>query len=297
VKLVAVVLNWNGGADTLRCLESLAAVETICVDNGSEDGSAEAVEERFPAVELIRNGANLGFAGGNNVGIRRALERGADWVWLVNNDAFVDPVAPAALAAAATARPDAGVLACKVYFADPPDVLWYAGARFSTLLGYSGRQEGYGRRDDGSYDRLRDVERATGAAMAVSRAAVERAGLLDEELFAYVEDVDWCLRIRAAGFGVVLVPGARVWHHVSASSGGAASTTNLYYSTRNTLAVCERHRPLPPILREGRRAVVVGTHLVQAALRSNRRDALAAVLAGRRDYRAGRMGMRSVTPA
>lgn len=296
MKLVAVVLSWNRREDTLACLESLAGVETVCVDNDSEDGSADAVAKRFPAVELLRNEENTGYAAGNNAGIRRALERGADWVWLVNNDVVVDPAAAGALLAGARARPDAGVLACKVYFADPPDHLWYAGGRFDLLLGYSGRQDGYGQRDDGRFDTLRDVERATGAAMAVSRAAVERAGPLDEELFAYVEDVEWCLRIRKAGFGVVFVPGARVWHRVSASTGGAGSATSLYYDTRNTLVVCERYRPLPPPLRELRRAVVVGSHLLQAVRLPNRREAVAAVLEGRRDFKRGRLGPRGTRP-
>ena len=102
--LVAVVLNWNGGEDTLRALESLAGIETICVDNGSADGSDREVKRRFPSVELIRTGANLGFAGGNNVGIRRALERGADWVLLLNNDAVADKGIAGALMRAAEAR-------------------------------------------------------------------------------------------------------------------------------------------------------------------------------------------------
>ena len=112
MKLVAVVLNWNGGDDTLAALASLGDVPTICVDNGSTDGSDLAVEERFPDVELIRTGANLGFAGGNNVGIRRALERGADWMLLLNNDAVAEPGLPEALERAAEVRPDAGLLAC-----------------------------------------------------------------------------------------------------------------------------------------------------------------------------------------
>jgi len=285
VRLVAVVLSWNRRDDTLACLESLRGIETVCVDNGSTDGSAEAVAESFPEVELIRHGENLGYAAGNNAGIRLALERGADWVWLVNNDAVVDAGAAAALEEAARVRPDAGVLACKVYFAEPPDLLWYAGGRFNLLLGYSGRQDGYGQRDDGRFDALRDVERATGAAMAVSRAAIERAGLLDEDLFAYVEDVEWCLRIRRAGFAVVFVPGARVWHRVSASTGGAGSAASLYYDTRNTLVVCERYRPLPRGLRGLRRAIVVGAHLLQAARLETRKEALAAVLQGHRDFR------------
>ena len=88
MQLIAVVLNWNGGPDTLAALESLDGIETICVDNGSTDGSDAAVEERFPQVELIRTGANLGFAGGNNVGLRRAFERDAEWALLINNDAI-----------------------------------------------------------------------------------------------------------------------------------------------------------------------------------------------------------------
>jgi GT2 family glycosyltransferase len=286
------VLSWNRREDTLACLESLAGVEMVCVDNGSQDGSADAVAELFPGVALVRNAENAGYAAGNNAGIRRALELGAHWVWLVNNDAVVDASAAAALEEAARARPDAGVLACKVYFAEPSDVLWYAGGRFNLLLGYSGRQNGYGRRDDGRFDTLRDVGRATGAAMAVSRAAIERAGLLDEDLFAYVEDVEWCLRIRRAGFAVVFVPAARAWHRVSASTGGAGSATSLYYDTRNTLLVCERYRPLPPPLRGLRRGAVVGAHLVQAARLPNRREAAAAVLQGWRDSKRKRLGAR-----
>ena len=288
VRLVAVVLNWNGGDDTLAALASLDGVETVCVDNGSEDGSPDAIAERFPGVELIRTGVNLGFSGGNNVGIRRALARGADWVLLLNNDAAADRGLPAALAAAAGERPDAGVLACKVFFADPPDVLMYAGGRVNLRLGYWGRQDGFGQRDDGRFDTLRDVDRATGAAMAVSRAAIERAGLLDESLFAYAEDTEWCLRIREAGFGVVFVPDAKVWHVGSASTGGMRSPTSIYYDTRNMIAVAERHDPRSGAAAAVRRGVVLGAHL------ANARDAagVRAAVKGWRDARRGRLGRR-----
>lgn len=290
MRLHAVVVNWNGGADTLACLESLRGVPTICVDHGSTDGSAAAVRARFPDVELLETGVNLGFAGGHNVGIRRALERGADWVLLLNNDAVADTGLPAALAAAAAARPDAGVLAAKVLAADRPDTIEYAGARFSSLLGYSGRPTGYGERDDGRFDELRDVERAAGTAMAVSAEAVARAGLLDETLFAYVEDVEWCLRIRAAGLAVVFVPAARVWHRGSASTGGPGSPASLSYDTRNTIVVCERHRPLPRGATALRRAAIVGAHAVQALGRPGRVRGLIAVLRGWRHARRGRLG-------
>lgn len=282
---VAVVLSWNGREDTLAALESLRGIETVVVDNGSTDGSADAVAERFPDVELVRAGVNLGFAGGNNVGIRLALERGADWVLLVNNDAAVEPGIVEALTAAAAARPDAGVLACKVLFADS-ERLWYAGAGFDPFLGRS-RHRGFGEPD--APGMLADTVRATGAAMAVSRAAIEAAGLLDEELFLYAEDLEWCLRIRDAGFAVVYVPGARVRHRVSAASGGAGSPTTSYYETRNMLAVVERYRPLPHGLAGLRRALVVAPRVLLSA----RRPASArAALRGWRDYRRGRMGRR-----
>jgi GT2 family glycosyltransferase len=290
VKLVAVVLNWNGGEDTLRALTSLEGIETICVDNGSTDGSDAEVARRFPAVELIRNGENLGFAGGNNAGIRRALERGADWVLLVNNDAEVEPGIAEALERAAAARPDAGLLACKVLFEDGQTVM-YAGASFNALLGYSGRRKGFG--DPDRFHELHDVVRADGAAMAMSRAALERVGLLDEQLFAYVEDVELSLRMHDAGFAVVFVPDAVVRHKGSASTGGAASTSNLYYDTRNTIVVAERHRSLPPGLRALRRGVIVGAHLVQAGRHVTNGEAVRAVLGGWRDARAGRLGQRS----
>jgi GT2 family glycosyltransferase len=290
MRLVAVVLNWNGGDDTPRALASLAGIETICVDNGSSDGSDAEVERRFPDVELLRMGANLGFAGGNNAGIRKALERGAEWVLLVNNDAVAEPGIADALADAAAARPDAGLLACKVLFEDGGSVM-YAGASFNAWLGYSGRRDGYGKPD--RFSELRDVGRADGAAMAISRVALERAGELDESLFAYVEDVEYSLRVRAAGLAVVFVPDAVVRHKGSASTGGTASTTNLYYSSRNTIVVAERHRPLPPGLRALRRGVVVGAHLVQSTQHPTRGAAVRAVLGGWRDARAGHLGQRS----
>jgi GT2 family glycosyltransferase len=291
MQLIAVVLNWNGGEDTLAALASLDGIDTICVDNGSSDGSDRAVEERFPYIELIRTGANLGFAGGNNVGLRRAHERGAEWVLLINNDAFAEPGLAEALARAATARPDAGVLACKILFEDGRTVQ-YAGATFNARLGYSGRLFGSGKPDRPDEGGVRDVGRADGAAFALSREAFERAGGLDESLFMYVEDVDLSLRVRRAGFAVVLAPAARVRHRGSAASGGRASTTNLFYSVRNTIAVSERYATLPPGLRALRRFVVVAAHLAQAMSHPDRIAAMRAVIAGWRAARAGRSGQR-----
>jgi GT2 family glycosyltransferase len=136
------------------------------------------------------------------------------------------------------------------------------------------------------------TDRAAGALMAVSRRAVAQVGLLDEDLFAYVEDVDWSLRIREAGFDVLFTPTARAWHRVAGSTGGKASTHNLYYGTRNTIVVCERHRPLPKPFATLRRAVVRATFAANALGHPNRPAALRAVRDGYRDARAGRLGER-----
>ncbi len=295
-----IVLSWNGREDTERCLEALATVteppvRVVCVDNGSIDGSVEAVRDRHPETHLIENGRNLGFAGGCNVGIRWALEQGAAWVVLVNNDAVVAPDAIAGFAAAAEQRPDAGMLAGKLYLADRPDRIWYAGQRFLAWLGYSGRHRGEGRRDRPRYASVRPTDRANGALMAVSRAAIDQIGLLDEELFAYVEDVDYSLRARVAGFEVLFVPRARAWHRVGSSTAGAAHSS--YYGTRNMVVICERHRPLPAPLSVLRRGVILVTFAAYALRQPNRRAAMAAVHAGYRDARAGRLGPRPAPEA
>jgi GT2 family glycosyltransferase len=294
----AIVLSWNGREDTLRCLESLTRVQRsdlgiICVDNGSSDGSAEAVRARFPQVVVIEAGVNLGYSGGNNLGLRYALANDARWMMLVNNDATVAADVVDGFERAIAQRPRAGVLAGKVYFADRPDTIWFAGQRLSTLLGYSGRPRGYGRPDGRRYAAIVDTDRAVGALMAVSREAVETVGLLDEGLFAYVEDVDLAIRVRRAGLEIVFAPAARAWHRVSASTGGeAASTHTLYYGARNTVTVLERHRPLGRWGDRARRGSILATYSLYALSRSDRRAALAAVREGLADASAGRLGVR-----
>jgi GT2 family glycosyltransferase len=294
-----IVLSWNGREDTLACLASLAAVrdadtEVVVVDNGSTDGSVQAVRAAHPEVHVVENGRNLGFAGGNNAGLRHAFEQGGQWAVLVNNDASLAPDAIDRLRRAAVEHPAAGMLAGKVFFDEPPDRIWFAGQRFSAALGYSGRPYGYGRSDAPRYRRPGPTDRAAGAFMAVSRSVVERIGDLDDALFAYVEDVDWSLRAREAGFEVWFVPDAVAWHRVSGSTGGErASTHALYYGVRNTIAVCERHLPLRQPLKQLRRWFILAIFLFQAlALSEGRRPFLAAVRDGYRDVVGGRFGER-----
>jgi GT2 family glycosyltransferase len=293
----AVVLSWNRREDTLACLRSLAAADpaprVIVVDNASDDGTPEVVRREFPDVELIENPDNLGFAEGNDVGIRHALAHGADHVLVLNNDTEVDPGFLAPLLEEAARRPHAGALSPKILFAEPPDLIWFAGAEYDARSGYNGRHRGYRQHDDGRFDTVVETGRVCGAAMLVSREVLEEVGAFDPDLFAYSEDTDWSLRARAAGYRHYVVPASRVWHRVSAASGGESSPTAIYYDVRNALVVAERHAPLGAAGTWRRRVSVVGAHLVQAARAPRRRECVVATWQGWRDFRARRLGPRT----
>jgi len=279
-RVAAVVLSWNGREDTLACLRSLEGedVDVIVVDNASTDGTAEAVT----GVELIRNDRNLGYAGGMNVGIQAALERGADAVLLLNNDVTVEPGAVAALAGAAE---DGGAACPVVVFAEDPERIWYAGAELDPRRGYQGRHRT-------SLDADGETERICGAAVLIPRGTIEQIGAFDEQLFAYVEDADWSLRAREAGLPLRVIPEARVRHKVSASTGGEGSPDALYYSVRNLLTVCERHAPLGLVGTWRRRLTALAALTAQALLGRRRRAGLRAVRDGWRDFRRARYGPR-----
>ena len=196
---------------------------------------------------------------------------------VLNNDTEVDPGFLAPLLEEAARRPDAGALSPKILFADPPDLIWFAGAEYDPRSGYNGRHRGYREHDDGRFDTVVETGRVCGAAMLVPREVLEKVGMFDPELFAYSEDTDWSLRAREAGYRHYVVPASRVWHKVSAASGGESSPTALYYDLRNALVVAERHAPLGVVRTWRRRLVVLGAHLVQAArahapARVSRRD-------------------------
>ena len=250
LKIYVVVLNWNGWRDTAECVESVLPAlvpgsGVLIVDNGSTGDDVERLTGRFAdRAEFLETGENLGFAGGSNAGINHALGRGADYVVLLNNDTVVDPAFLSELLAAARANPRAGMLCSKVYFHDRPDTLWYAGASFFTALGW-GRMRGYNEVDRGRYDAVEETERPTGCSLMVTRELCERVGLLDEEYFCYVEDTDWGMRARKAGIRILYVPGSRVWHKVSSSTGGHATAVSLYYNMRNTLLCLRKNSPLP----------------------------------------------------
>ena len=245
--LAAIVLNWNGLADTRALLPTLFAcrlpenwrLRAVMVDNGSTDGSAEAVAREFPGVEIVPLGENRRFAGGNNEGLRRCLAHGDDAVMLLNNDTECDREMLAALIDALDRDQDAGAAAPLIHYADPPDRIWYAGAWCVPALGFVGHR-GLRTRDHGQYRRTETTGYLTGCCLLARRDAWTKVGLLDERYFIYAEDADWSLRARAAGFRLLFVPAAKLKHKVSASSGDA-SPWKTYQRLRANLTLFARH--------------------------------------------------------
>jgi GT2 family glycosyltransferase len=293
-----LVLSWNGVDDTVACLQSLAEVrwprrEVILVDNGSTDGTPDTVRRDFPDVDVLANPTNIGFSAANNLGIELALARGSDWVFILNNDTVLAADVLEQMIAVAEAHPGAGILSPLIYFSDPPDLVWFGGARFDPARGRSGRMEHYRRRLTAGFVGVRPIDRAAGAAMLVSRRAIERVGAFDPDLFFLHEDVDLSLRVHAAGFELLLVPAARVWHRVAATQDGHERTPlTSYYGLRNNLLVCERHAPLPRAAAWRRELACVGTHLVGLRRADRPVASLRALLAGWRDYHRRRFGRR-----
>lgn len=248
-RVVAVVLNWNGGDETLACLRSLRQASGVVpvpllADNGSADGSVERALAEDPALHVLRLGANLGYAAGNNRALRHAFDvLGAEWVCLLNSDVEVAPDTFGQLLAGVEAaqeddpRPVGAAGPCLLY-KDRPQVVWACGGRVgprlnvTQLLGHGGRAQ------DGE---PADVDYVPGACLLVSRLACERAGLLDEDYFCYLEDADWGVRMRRAGLRALAVPRARAWHALSASTGGGYSAGRKYMTAVNSVRFLRQH--------------------------------------------------------
>jgi GT2 family glycosyltransferase len=240
--VAVILLHLNTERHTRQCLDSLRKVthrplEVILIDNGSTDGSGQRIRDDYPEVIVVRNEENVGFSGGNNVGMRLALERGAEYLCLLNNDTVVDPGFVEPLLAGAA--PSVAVQSCKIYFLAKPDTFWYAGGILDVGRALSSHR-GMFETDRGQYDEAGETGFATGCMMFMPRAVVEKIGLLDDRFFAYFEDADWCLRARAAGYRVVYTPAAKIWHDVSTTT-RIDSPVYLYLTMRNKILFLRAH--------------------------------------------------------
>lgn len=231
-----VVLNWNNYHDSYHCLQSLTDssetnIDIILVDNDSEDRSGERLDQEFPDVEVIYADENLGWAGGNNLGIRRALTRGAEYVWILNNDTIIpNSDVVETLVTTLESNPDLGMVSPLVKNYPETETIWF-------LDGYMDWKRADAGHDitgsDYPDDKVLRTDFVPMCSVMIPAGVIEEVGLLPEEYFAYYEDMDYCARLTAAGYSLATTTRAEIYHKGSASSGGFESPIYTYYFSRN----------------------------------------------------------------
>jgi GT2 family glycosyltransferase len=211
----------------------------LVLDNASSDGSPEAIRHAFPAVEVIPLTENRGYAGNNNVGIQVALARGADWVFVLNEDTILAEDCLATLVSIGESDARIGIVGPMVYHHDEPEVIQSAGGALSRH--WESQHIAQNEQDRGQFTQPHPVDWISGCAILVRRAVIEQAGALDERFFYYWEETEWCLRARERGWRIVHAPQAKLWHKgVQRDYRPKPSVT--YYSTRNRLLMLMKHR-------------------------------------------------------
>lgn len=269
-RVVAIVLNWNAWADTILCVESVLTSDcvphqVVICDNGSLDGSMERLTEwaqsrgdcsifdtpaaavaHGPASEslvLIRVGANLGYAGGNNIGIRYALEQSdADFVWILNSDVIVADDALTAMLVVAQSDATTAMVGSKLLRRHEPDTIQALGGGFIIPLLCHDTQLGAGQKETTAGTEPIKLDHIVGASLLVRAAAIRRVGLIDESYFLYREETDWCIRMRLDGWYLYCCTRASVWHKQSHSI-GFKSPLHDYYAVRNMLHLVRKFYP------------------------------------------------------
>lgn len=254
--IAAVTLNFGSPDDTFECVRSLQAsqypdLRVIVVDNGSSAENRDRLRRNLPnAVTFIQSETNLGFAGGNNVGMRRALQDGADYVLLINNDATIKRDALEVLADAAGGMEKLGILGGKIVVADekgPTAEIWSAGGWYSPWRA-SGYMRGQGEADRGQYEKAEDTSFIPACFWFVPAGVLCSTGLLAEDFFLYAEDLDYTLRLRRAGYRIRYEPRAICYHKVSRShwrNRKRASPLLNYYTNRNRMLIARKWLPPP----------------------------------------------------
>lgn len=260
-----VILTWNAVDLTLEALKDVGKLDTkglqveiVVIDNGSTDGTQEELHDYKLAnmpFKLIRNEKNLGFAEGNNVGMKDAVKRGADYILLLNNDVILSRDLLVQLIKVAERDKKIGLLAPKMYFAkgyefhkkrykksDLGKVLWYAGGMVDWDNVYSSHR-GVDEVDEGQYNKQEETDVVNGACALIRTEVIDDIGYLDEKLFLYWEDADLSERAKRAGWKVVYTPKTHLWHKVAQAS-GIGSEMNDYFLTRNRMVFGMRYARL-----------------------------------------------------
>jgi GT2 family glycosyltransferase len=245
-RVATVVLHYKNLEDTVRCVRSIRRSTVldqriVVVDNGpSGPDHDQLVDAVGPGVRTIASGDNLGYAAGNNLGMRLALADRPEFVWLLNPDARVEPSTLAGLLAGAEEVPDAGVIGCRIVYDGEPARIWFDGGIVDRSRAGAPSHVNMGLPESKAGPSVtREVDYVTGACMLLRRRMLGRVGLLPEDYFLYFEETEFCLRARAAGWRIVLAGRARM-RHLKRSSGALPTPYYLYYMTRNRMLFARR---------------------------------------------------------
>lgn len=241
--LVSIItVNYRQAAVTVDLLRSIGEntyknVEVIVVDNGSLEDCSAIFKKAYPSVKNLISTENLGFAGGNNLGIKAAT---GDYLFFINNDTIVTDGLIEALLSRFSTNPSIGAVSPKIRYFNNPNVIQYAG--FTEINQLTGRNEAIGKNetDKGQHDSPYATAYAHGAAMMISRELLEKVGNMPEEFFLYYEELDWCAQIKRAGFAIWYEPAGLIYHKESAAV-GKMSPLKIYYITRNRLLFMRRN--------------------------------------------------------
>jgi len=291
MRVSVVIPMWNQLELTQRCLRSLQELtpvpdQVIVVDNGSRPDPRAALEATLPGVAVLRLERNQGFAGGCNAGIRRAVDAGAGAVLLLNNDTTVHPALLSELTRALEEDARIAAVGAKSLTDEIPPRI-HAAYGVLTFHGSLVRVEGWLEPDVGKFNQACDVDSASGSALLMRREAVLAVGMLDEEFFAYHEDVDWCTRARRLGWRIRYVPSALVYHRMHASTGGGYVSPITYLVARNSVLFVRKNATVGQALTYG--VYTAGNLLKELVLRW-RRGELAGYRMRLRGLRDGLLG-------
>lgn len=241
IKTSIITINYNGLADTCALIETIPFnedMEVIVVDNASDHQEADTIAERFPQVKVIRSDRNVGFAGGNNLGIQAAQ---GTYLFLVNNDTVFKDFNISALIDRLESSSDIGIVCPKIRFAWDKNPIQFAGYTTLSMVTMRNRAIGYGEDDHGQYETAHPTPYAHGAAMLIKREAVDKVGLMPECYFLYYEEIDWSMMFTRAGYQIWYEPKCTIYHKESQAA-GQDSPLRTYYITRNRLLFVRRNR-------------------------------------------------------
>lgn len=293
-KVFIIVLNWNGKEDTLECINSLQKIDyknykIIVVDNNSKDDSVFSIKEKYPEIIMIENEKNFGFSGGNNIGMKYAIEKGADYILLINNDTIVEKDFLSELVKVGESKKDIGILGSKINFYDNQNVIWSVGGKINWLKN-SGMHLGLNEIDKGQYDEIKEVDYLTGCCLLIKREVIEKIGVLADDYFLYYEDTDYSLRAKNAQYKVVYVPKSKIYHKISQST-KPGSASYIYYHTRNGLVLARRNSSvLNKMILFLYCIYLFLKQIIKIVFISSKREWAFAVLKAEKDFLLGRMG-------